>query len=153
MKRKIHTHTHTHAVCVTPPFRYLASESFGNQLRRHPLPLLLVDDVTTRSMTSIDVIRDGISHTRLGSVIFFSRETRIEKKWFNWFTCLLVPGTRFSLPPPFPHFFYRLILFVHTFRALQPLETDHKTPENNFFSSETQATLSYFWVVCFPASQ
>jgi hypothetical protein len=45
---------------------------------------------------------------------------------------------------PVPTFFYRLILFVHTFRALQPLETDHKTPENNFFSSETQATLSVF---------
>ncbi len=40
------------------------------------------------SMTSIDVIRDGISHTRLGSVI--SLWERIEKKWLNWFTCLLL---------------------------------------------------------------
>ena len=64
-------------------------------------------------MTSIDVIRDckweewgggesiylSIYRTRLAASIISRRES---KKWFNWFTCSA--GTRFSLPPPFPHF-------------------------------------------------
>ena len=107
-------------------FRYLAIESFGNQFRL-PLPLLLVDDVTIRSMTSIDEIRDGISH----DLAVISRENQRAKEVVE--LVYLSAGTRFSLPPPFPHF-YRLILFVHTFRALQPFETDHKTPENNQLS-------------------